>query len=415
MKGKHRIVVSTKRQKYEFELRRNLTILRGDSATGKTTLIEMIQDHENDPLGSPVELISDKKCYVLEGALWKEQLAGITDSIVFIDEGNTFVKAEEFAGVIQNTDNYYVIVSRESLPALPYSVEEIYGIRTSGKYGTLKQIYHEFYRIYNLDETKGEIEPEAVVTEDSNSGYQFFDAVCRENGLTCETLNGKSNIFRYLKVHKNEKILVIADGAAFGSEMDRVMRLMESRKNIVLYLPESFEWLILSAGVLKNAAMEKILKNPSEYVESRNYFSWERFFTALLIEETKGTYLAYFKRNLNPVYLNESIKTAILSQMKKIKIERKKCVPFSRIVPLSTYMMQEEFLIVERRCAMMKEVRPFSSSFKPFCRMISVSVSILEVASSRIRIFGSARSARAKEISWRCPADRRLPRSFTCV
>ena len=42
-----------------------------------------------------------------------------------------------------------------------------------------------------------------------------------------------------MKVHKNEKILVIADGAAFGSEMDRVMRLMESRKNIVLYLPES--------------------------------------------------------------------------------------------------------------------------------------------------------------------------------
>ena len=71
MKGKHRIVVSTKRQKYEFELRRNLTILRGDSATGKTTLIEMIQDHENDPLGSPVELISDKKCYVLEGAYGK--------------------------------------------------------------------------------------------------------------------------------------------------------------------------------------------------------------------------------------------------------------------------------------------------------------------------------------------------------
>lgn len=54
-------------------------------------------------------------------------------------------------------------MSRESLPALPYSVEEIYGIRTSGKYGTLKQIYHEFYRIYNLDETKGEIEPEALL------------------------------------------------------------------------------------------------------------------------------------------------------------------------------------------------------------------------------------------------------------
>lgn len=45
MKGKHRVVVSTKRLKYDFELRRNLTIIRGDSATGKTTLIDMIQDY----------------------------------------------------------------------------------------------------------------------------------------------------------------------------------------------------------------------------------------------------------------------------------------------------------------------------------------------------------------------------------
>ena len=40
MKGKHKIVVSTKRLKYEFELHRNLTIIRGDSATGKTTLVD---------------------------------------------------------------------------------------------------------------------------------------------------------------------------------------------------------------------------------------------------------------------------------------------------------------------------------------------------------------------------------------
>ena len=142
MKGKHRIIVSTKRLKYDFELRRNLTIIRGDSATGKTTLVDMIREYVNNPSGTPVELVCDKKCYVLEGSLWKGQLGEISDSIVFIDEGNEFIRTEEFAGTIQKTDNYYVIVSRESLPTLPYSVEEIYGIRTSGKYGTLKQIYH---------------------------------------------------------------------------------------------------------------------------------------------------------------------------------------------------------------------------------------------------------------------------------
>ena len=121
MKGKHKIVVSTKRLKYEFELHRNLTIIRGDSATGKTTLVDMIRDHINNPSGTPVELVCDKTCYVLEGNLWKAQLSEISDGIVFIDEGNEFIKTEEFAGTIQKTDNYYVIVTRESLPALPYS------------------------------------------------------------------------------------------------------------------------------------------------------------------------------------------------------------------------------------------------------------------------------------------------------
>ena len=86
MKGKHKVIVSTKRLKYEFELRRNLTIIQGDSATGKTTLVDMIRDFVNNPTGTPVEVICDKKCHVVEGSLWKEQLSGISDCIVFIDE-----------------------------------------------------------------------------------------------------------------------------------------------------------------------------------------------------------------------------------------------------------------------------------------------------------------------------------------
>ena len=320
MKGKHRIIVSTKRLKYDFEIRRNLTVIRGDSATGKTTLVDMIREYVNNPSGTPVELTCDKKCYVLEGSLWKEQLSAMQDSIVFIDEGNEFIKTVEFADTIQKTDNYYVIVSRESLPSLPYSVEEIYGIRTSGKYGTLKPCYHEFYRIYGAQTLKKDIKPEVVITEDSNSGYQFFNSVCRQQQLKCETMNGKSNVFHYLNMHKNERILVIADGAAFGSEIDRVMQLMGGKDQVVLYLPESFEWLILKAKVVKSKWADQVLEKPWEYVESKTYFSWVRFFTAVLIEETNGSYLAYAKRKLNPAYLNDSVKDSILEQMTKIKL-----------------------------------------------------------------------------------------------
>lgn len=320
MKGIHKVVVGTKYLKYEFELRRNLTIIRGDSATGKTTLVDMIRTHMNDGESGPVTLNCDKSCYVVEGNLWKGQLDNIQDSIVFIDEGNEFVKTKDFARAIQQTDNYYVIVTREGLPALPYSVEEVYGIRTSGKYGTLKRSYHSFYRIYP-DSTTEKIKPEKILTEDSNSGYQFFDAVCTEHQMQCDTANGKSNVFSYLKAHRDEKILVIADGAAFGPEMDRVLQLVQTRKNLALYLPESFEWLILSSGILKDAETTQILQTPSNYIDSKKYFSWERYFTELLTEKTSRTYLNYTKKTLNEAYLNDGTKNAILRQMGKLKMD----------------------------------------------------------------------------------------------
>ena len=153
MKGKHRIIVQNKRLRYDFEIQRNLTIIRGDSATGKTTLVEMVREYTDNGDESSIELISDKKCYVLQGATWKGQLTDIQDSIVFIDEGNSFVFSDEFSDTIQKTDNYYVIVTREGLPNLPYSAEEIYGIRLSGRYGGLKQQYNEFYHIYDVRNT----------------------------------------------------------------------------------------------------------------------------------------------------------------------------------------------------------------------------------------------------------------------
>lgn len=69
-------------------------------------------------------------------------------------------------------------MSREGIPTLPYSVEEIYGIRDSGKYGTLKRTYNEFYHLYPMTDYREPVKPEKVITEDSNSGFQFFREIC---------------------------------------------------------------------------------------------------------------------------------------------------------------------------------------------------------------------------------------------
>ena len=63
-----------------------------------------------------------------------------------------------------------MIVTRENLPNLPYSVEEIYGIHASGRYHDLKRTYNELYHIYSPEALSGKVEPEVVVVEDSNAG-----------------------------------------------------------------------------------------------------------------------------------------------------------------------------------------------------------------------------------------------------
>lgn len=78
----------------------------------------MIRDFVNNPSGTPVEVVCDKKCHVVEGSLWKEQLSGVSDCIVFIDEGNEFIKTVDFADTIQKTDNYYVIVTKRIIASI---------------------------------------------------------------------------------------------------------------------------------------------------------------------------------------------------------------------------------------------------------------------------------------------------------
>lgn len=174
MKGKYHIIVEDKKVKYEFDIIRNITIIKGDSATGKTTLFEMIASYSEAGEGSGISLVCDVDILTIAGNRWKQQLSLIKGSIVFIDEGNAFLKSDEFADAIKNSDNYYVIITRDSLPNLPYSVKEIYGIRSSGRYAGLKQIYHEFYPLYseNNETYNGEV---SVCVEDSNSGYDKKD------------------------------------------------------------------------------------------------------------------------------------------------------------------------------------------------------------------------------------------------
>ncbi len=314
MKNKHHVVVESKRLKYEFDIKRNITVIQGDSASGKTTLLDLLGTHSRFGKESGISVQSDVPCVVFSGdaGLWKTILETYQDSIVFIDEDYQFIYSKDFAELVQASSNYFVLITRQPLYNLPYSVQEIYGIRTTGKYHYPEQVYHEFYRIY--DDSNETLDKEVLVlVEDSKSGYQFFSKACKQG--ECVSVEGNSQFVGKIEnAEENKKVVVIADGAAFGAYVAKVTTIAKSRKDVMLYFPESFEWLILKSGVIGIKDLDDILAEPEKYIESREFLSWERYFTDLLMTATADDSIKkYDKSQLKPYYIEGKNKDAIIA------------------------------------------------------------------------------------------------------
>lgn len=210
MKGAYDVIVQNNRVQYRFTVRRNITILRGNSATGKSTLIGLIAQYSRNGEKSGVRLVCSRKCIVLTNDFWHQRLAQASGSLVFIDEDSDFIQTEEFASAARNSDCYFIIVTRITLPNLPYSADEIYELRnvTRGS-GRIRRLYAKFQHIYtdrNMGYAKDIEKPDCIIVEDSNSGYQFFREIFADAGIEIISANYLTDVTKdsYLQYTKRE-------------------------------------------------------------------------------------------------------------------------------------------------------------------------------------------------------------------
>lgn len=297
-------VTQRRRVSFDFTVRRKVTVVCGDSGTGKTTLFDMIVAHTREGLNSGVTVQCNRPCVALVDLDWENQLAKTSDSIVFIDEGMRWVFSEDFARMLSESSNYFVIISREALSNIPYSIDEIYEIKTSGKRHTFVPRYaqRKGYR-YSLSKEQPKKDFDTLLAEDSKSGFQFFKARFDGKDIACLSSEGNSKVVEFLKKHRDDHVFVVADGAAFGAQADRALKLQdEFRDCITLCLPESFEWLILKSGVVKADNLQRVLENPEAFIDSEVDSSWEQFFYAYLKQITENTLFVYRKRELAEAY-----------------------------------------------------------------------------------------------------------------
>lgn len=317
MKGKVKIFVKNKHITFSFTLERNITVITGDSGTGKTKLINMVRDYSELGRSSGVTLRCDRTCIVLEGKKWEQILDDTHNSIIFVEESTRFLTSQAFAQAMKNSDNYYVLVTREPLPQIPYSIDCIKQIIKNNSKPKLDSIYKNI-RTKNISGFPYDI----VITEDSKTSFQLFSKATEKHKVKCISADGKSGILPLLNKYIHKNILVIADSAALGSEIRELVRFSEINDNrIDFFLPESFEWLILKSAIFaNNNHIRNILTEPVDYIESQEFFSWEQFFTSLLVEETKNSPQLQYPANKSKLpagYLTDTNIDSIINAMKK--------------------------------------------------------------------------------------------------
>lgn len=281
MLGIYNLIVSNKRVKFNLQIDRKITIIQGDSSTGKSYMVDRLADfvklgEEN----SGVQVITEfKKIHILsKDSSWESAMSNYRNYLMVIDEDQPNLYTKEFAKMVNNSDNYFLIVARDPLKNLNYSVRSIYRFENT-QLNLNGKLYTTTYSVNEYKDQLCELYNPKLVVEDSGMGYDFYDRTFPNKVISAEGNSNVETIVRRMSL--TEDVCAIVDGAAFGCYIKNLCRFIDiSPSNIVLLMPESFEGVILKSKFFENKLeVESIVNRTYDYCDSREYLSWEQFYT----------------------------------------------------------------------------------------------------------------------------------------
>lgn len=315
MTGSYDIEVWNSRVKFKLHINRSITILRGESATGKTTLVSMIRNFAKHGYNSGICISSEVKCIVMDTFIQEYMHS---HSIIFMDEDAEAMLSGQVQKAIDGMDAYVVIVTRDKIrvnelhkyAGLPVDICAVKRLRYSSKY--VEDRYETIMEsIYTGNKKRAPLDNfDTIVIEDEKSGYTFWKMVAEleDREIVVCTARSNSNVvnmaLEYWK--KGHSVLMVVDAAAYGCYMDTAEEVMEiGGSRLALLAPESFEYMLLVSDIIQGVKKD-VLSKPEDYADSTKYKSIERFFTEYLVQITRGTPYEYSKSHLNSAYTSDS-------------------------------------------------------------------------------------------------------------
>lgn len=302
MNGAVHVTISSRRVRYDLTFQHNISILRGDSGTGKSALCSLI----SEPSGVQIVCTNDIPVRVIPAIPeWKMLIAEMHDTLIFLDETCTFVSSTEFSEAIKKTTNYYVLITRQDIATLPYSVFAIYSLVPSGIYVNQKPLVINNKLLYSQQVSEVD-DCSTVIVEDSGAGCEFWGEFFHK---PCIGAGGNSNVLEAVKQAAREKrpLIVVVDAAAFGPFIEKVDSYLHMNSvKAMLLLPESFEWLLLHHACFNRGSnVVRILNSPADCIDYTVHFSFEQFYYSEFIKACALLNIPYDKGEpLSKTFLN---------------------------------------------------------------------------------------------------------------
>lgn len=269
-----KIDLSSKRLVYKFEIEGKYSVIKGDSASGKTTFYDLVLNLQSN---NGIQNKCSHKIVAMPMNYDDFRIENYTDTIIVVDENCTLFRKKNFAQIVNASENYFIFLTRTMhMDALTISVDSVYQFKNSGK-------YHQLIPYYAREKTLDIQKLDTIIMEDSNSGYKFVNDMLSafdiESSITILSAKGKSKICNTIECQikqGSKDILIFYDASAFGIEKDKLETLISryaTNKNtnysFTIIDWESFEHYILSTKVYN------IFLKQSDY--GCKYISLERY------------------------------------------------------------------------------------------------------------------------------------------
>lgn len=294
--------IKGKRINYLLEIQDRITIIRGDSATGKTTMVKIISQQLRG-INNGFEI--NTSFYLKEVLVDNIALPDLNYNNLYILDEGTLEASNQFANFVNKSRSHFIIISRDRLPNVLYSFESIYEFYNDNGITKLKRKYEELN-----DQHINKLKLNKLITEDSNSGYQFYNKFRNINVITSKS---NSKISKMIKDMDN--IIVVFDSIAIGPYIENIYSISRN-KNIYFLYPESFEWLLLESEIFR----QKDIEDSRDYM-IYVYITDKEYYNKLLIEVSSkfdNGSIKYNEHELNSWYLEDNRFNKVISKLNEL-------------------------------------------------------------------------------------------------